>query len=208
MDDLVRFVARRDVHPVVHAAIAHAQFETIHPYADANGRVGRLLIHQLLDAGAAPIPVAHGLLHDPTGYVAGLTAYRAGDLDGWAAVFAAAVADGAAAAVRLVNRITDLHRDYRRRVRTRTGSPVERILDSLVGTPAITAAEVQATYRLSAGRASQILHQLAEANILRLSAHRAGRAQVWVAHEVIDAVDTISATIPRRLLGGETFNHR
>ena len=84
------------------------------------------------------------------------------------------------------------------RVRTRAGSPVERILDSLIHTPAITAAEVQATYRLSAGRASQILHQLAEADILRLSTHRAGRAQVWVAHEVIDAVDTINANIPRR----------
>ena len=203
MDDLVRFIARRDVHPVVHAAIAHAQFETIHPYVDGNGRVGRLLIHQLLDAGEAPIPVAHGLLHDPTGYVAGLMAYRAGDLDGWVAVFAAAVADGAAAAMQLVDRIEDLHRAYRGRVRTRAGSPVQRILDSLVHTPAITAAEVQATYRLSAGRASQILHQLAEANILRLSAHRAGRAQVWVAHEVIDAVDTINATIPRRHLDAD-----
>ena len=204
MDDLVRFVARRDLHPVVHAAIAHAQFETIHPYVDGNGRVGRLLIHQLLDAGEAPVPVTHGLLHDPTGYVAGLTAYRAGDLDRWVATFAAAVADGAAAAVQLVDRIDDLHRTYRSRVRTRAGSPVERIIDTLVGTPAITAGEIQATYRLSAGRASQILHQLAEADILRLSAHRAGRAQVWVAHEVIDAVDTIGATIPRRHMGAET----
>ena len=204
MDDLVRFIARRDVHPVVHAAIAHAQFETIHPYVDGNGRVGRLLIHQLLDAGAAPVPVAHGLLHDPTGYVAGLTAYRAGDLDGWVAVFAAAVADGAAAATQLVDRIEDLHRTYRQSVRTRAGSPTEQILDSLLGTPVITAAEIQATYRLSAGRASQILHQLAEANILRLSTHRAGRAQVWVAHEVIDAVDTINATIPHRHLQTDT----
>ena len=119
-------------------------------------------------------------------------------------VFAAAVADGAAAALQLVDRIEDVRRTYRTRVRTRTGSPVQRILDSLVGAPAITAAEVQATYRLSAGRASQILHQLAEANILRLSAHRASRAQVWVAHEVIDAVDTINATIPRRHVGVET----
>ena len=204
MDDLVRFVARRGVHPIVHAAIAHAQFETIHPYVDGNGRVGRLLIHRLLDAGAAPVPVAHGLLHDPTGYIAGLTAYRAGDLDGWVAVFAAAVTDGAAAATQLVDRVDDLHRTYRESVRTRAGSPVERILDSLMGTPAITAAEIQATYRLSAGRASQILHQLADANILRPSTPRAGRAQVWVAHEVIDAVDTINATTPRRHLQTDT----
>ena len=204
MDDLVRFVARSDMHPVVHAAIAHAQFETIHPFVDGNGRVGRLLIHQLLDAGAAPVPVAHGLLHDPTGYVAGLTAYRAGDIDTWVATFAVAVADGAAAAEQLVDRIDDLHQQYRGRVRTRAGSPVQRILDSLVGAPAITSAEIQATYRLSAGRASQILHQLANAGILRLSAHRAGRAQVWVAHDVIDAVDTINATIPRRHLETDT----
>ena len=124
MDDLVRFVARAGVHPVVHAAIAHAQFETIHPYVDGNGRVGRLLIHQLLDAGTAPVPVAHGLLHDPTGYVSGLTAYRAGDLDTWVATFALAVADGATAAGQLVDRIDDLHQEYRRRVRTRAGSPI------------------------------------------------------------------------------------
>ena len=56
MDDLVRFVQRSDVHRVVHAAVAHAQFETIHPYADGSGRVGRLLIHQLLGAGSVTVP--------------------------------------------------------------------------------------------------------------------------------------------------------
>ena len=69
---------------------------------------------------------------------------------------------------------------------------------------AANVATALATYRLSAGRASQVLHQLAEANILRLSARRAGRAQVWVAHEMIDAVDTINATIPRRHLHADT----
>lgn len=200
MEDLVRFVARRDVHPVVHAAIAHAQFETIHPYVDGNGRIGRLLIHQLLDAGEAPVPVAYGLLHNPTGYVAGVTAYRCGDLDSWVATFAAAVADGAAAAVQLVDRLEQLRQDYRARVRTRSGSSMQQLLNSLVHTPAVTAAQIQDEYMLTRGRASQILHQLSEVNILRLSVHRAGRAQVWVAHEVIDAVDTINATIPRRHL--------
>ena len=200
MEDLVRFAGRRDAHPVVHAAIAHAQFEAVHPYVDGNGRIGRLLIHQLLDAGEAPVPVAHGLLHNPAGYVAGLTAYRSGDLDRWVATFAAAVADGAAAAVQLVDRIEELRQDFRARVRTRADSSVQQLLDSLVHTPAVTAGQIQADYVLTRGRASQILHQLAEANILRLSAQRAGRAQVWVAHEVIDAIDTINATIPRRHL--------
>ena len=162
MDDLVRFVQRSDVHRVVHAAIGHAQFETIHPYADGNGRVGRLLIHQLLGAGSVPVPVAHGLLHDPTGYVGGLTAYRNGDLDGWIATFAAAVAEGARAAIRLAERIDGIAGEYRRRVRTRSGSTMSQILGSLLHTPAITAREIQMTYGLTPGRASQILHQLAE----------------------------------------------
>lgn len=200
MDDLVRFAARRDLHPVVHAAIAHAQFETIHPYVDGNGRVGRLLIHPLLDAGPAPVPVAHGLLHDPAGYVGGLSAYRAGDVDAWVAAFAAAVADGAIAATRLVERVDDLRQAFRDRIRTRAGSAVDHILDSLIHTPAITARHIQDTYGITAGRASQILHQLAEADVIRASAHRADRSQVWVAHHVIDAIDTINTTLPRRHL--------
>ena len=78
---------------------------------------------------------------------------------------------------------------------------MQQLIDSLVHTPAVTAGQIRDDHQLTRGRASQILHQLAEANILRPSAHRAGRAQVWVAHEVIDAVDTINATIPRRYLG-------
>ena len=204
MADLVRFAARSDVHPVVHAAIAHAQFETIHPYVDGNGRIGRLLVHRLLDprptAATAPVPVAHGLLHNPNGYIGGLTAFRSGDLDDWIAVFAAAVTDGAHAAVRLVDRIAGIADDYRQRVRTREGSAVSQILDGLLHTPAITSGEIQAAFKVTAGRASQILHQLADAGIVRLSDHRAGRARVWVAPEVIDAIDLINATIPRRLL--------
>ena len=146
------------------------------------------------------MPVAHGLLHNPNGYVGGLTAYRRGDLDEWVAVFATAVTDGAHAAVRLVDRIAGIADDFRQRVRTRQGSAVAQILDGLLHTPAITAGEIQAAHKLTPGRASQILHQLADAGIVRLSDHRVGRTRVWVAPEVIDAIDTINATIPRRLI--------
>ncbi|MCY4037460.1 MAG: hypothetical protein OXF64_08425, partial [bacterium] len=67
-------------------------------------------------------------------------------------------------------------------------------MESLIHTPAITARHIQDTYRVTPGRASQILHQLADADILRLSAHRADRSQVWVAHHVIDAIDAINTT--------------
>src|SRR5512138_1195371 len=80
VDDLVAFMNRTDLPPVVQAAIAHAQFETIHPFADGNGRVGRALIHVVLRRrGLAPRyvpPVSLVLAADAKSYVAGLTDFR------------------------------------------------------------------------------------------------------------------------------------
>ncbi len=200
MDDLVRFARRVDVHPVLHAAIAHAQFVTIHPYVDGNGRIGRLLIHKLLPAGPAPVPVAHGLLSDPSRYVAGLTSYRSGELDAWVGIFADAITVAAATASRLVERLDSLRSDYQCRVRTRRGSSVPQVIDMLLDNPAVTAQSIEEDLGVTSARAGQILHRLADAGILHSSPHKAGRSRVWIAPEVIDAVDVINATTPRRPL--------
>lgn len=201
MDDLVRFARRVDVHPVLHAAVAHAQFLTIHPYVDGNGRIGRLLIHKLLPAGGVPVPVAHGLLSDPRRYVSGLTSYRSGDLDAWVGVFADAITVAAQAASVLVRRLDDLRGDYHGRVRTRSGSSVPQVVDMLLDNPAVTAQSIEERLGVTSARAGQILHRLAGAGILRPSGYKAGRSKVWIAPEIIDAVDVINATAPRRPLG-------
>ena len=200
MDDLIGFAARRDVHPVLHAAIAHAQFETIHPYVDGNGRIGRLLIHRLLSAGAAPVPVALGLLNNPDRYVAGLRHYAAGDLDTWISTFADAIVLGASAAQRIVVRIDQLRDDYRRRIRTRRGSTVPAVIDALLSSPAVTTRSIEDRFGVTEARAQQILHQLADAEILQRSEMRAGGRSVWIAPDVIDAVDTIHAAARRRAI--------
>ncbi len=200
MDDLVRFARRVDVHPVLQAAVAHAQFLTIHPYVDGNGRIGRLLIHKLLPAGPAPVPVAHGLLTDPARYVLGLTSYRSGDLDAWVAVFADAITAAAQAASRLTERLAALRADYHGRVRTRQGSSVPHVIDMLWDNPAVTAQAIEDRLGVTPARAGQILHRLADAGILRPSPYKAGRSRVWLAPEIIDAADVINAEIPRRPL--------
>ena len=161
----------------MHAAIAHAQFETIHPYVDGNGRTGRLLIHRLLPPGAAPEPVALGLLNDPDRYVAGLRHYAAGDLDVWIGAFADAIVLGASAAQRIVARIDQLRDDYRRRVRTRRGSTVPAVIDALLGSPAVTTRSIEDCFGVTEARAQQILHQLADAEILQRRRHAGGWAQ-------------------------------
>lgn len=94
LDDLARFVARDDLSPVLQAAVAHAQFETIHPFADGNGRVGRCLIHVILTRrGATPrvVPsISLVLATDSGAYVRGLTSFRAGEIKEWVGAFSAA----------------------------------------------------------------------------------------------------------------------
>ncbi|MDZ7732993.1 MAG: Fic family protein [Acidimicrobiia bacterium] len=93
--DLVAFIDRDDVPIVSHAAIAHAQFETIHPFPDGNGRTGRALVHaHLRNKGLTrhvTVPVSAGLLVDVDGYFESLTQYRAGNPDPIVESFANAV---------------------------------------------------------------------------------------------------------------------
>jgi Fic family protein len=81
--DLEKFMARTDIASIAHAAVAHAQFETIHPFNDGSGRTGRALVHAMLRAKGltrhVTVPVSAGLLTDTAAYFAALSAYRDGD---------------------------------------------------------------------------------------------------------------------------------
>ncbi|WP_152998044.1 Fic family protein [Curtobacterium luteum] len=85
MRDLLAFVQRDDLHPIAQAALAHAQFESIHPFTDGNGRIGRALVAAVLrrrglSAQVTP-PVAVALAAERTRYFSRLTEYRDGDVD-------------------------------------------------------------------------------------------------------------------------------
>src|SRR5512139_89251 len=92
LEDLVAFMARDDLPAAPQAAVAHAQFETIHPFIDGNGRVGRALVHVVLRRrGLAPRyvpPVSLVLAADAKAYVAGLTAFRDDRPTDWIFLFA------------------------------------------------------------------------------------------------------------------------
>ncbi|MGK2877776.1 MAG: Fic family protein [Solirubrobacterales bacterium] len=141
--DLAAFCNRTDLPPVLQAAIAHAQFETIHPFMDGNGRAGRALIPMLLRrrgtiAQAIP-PISLFLANRSSRYVQGLTNYRLGYADDWFEFFALAATDAAAAASVLAKSIRELQGDWLELAgRPRAGSAARKLIQTLPEHPILS----------------------------------------------------------------------
>lgn len=142
--DLEKFFHDRSMPPLVHAGLAHAQFETIHPFLDGNGRVGRLLITLLLvERQVLTRPLLYLSLYlkqNRTEYYDRLTAIRQrGDWEGWLRFFLTGVAVTADDAAAVAGSLTDLRDQHLRRAAAesfgRYGVP---LLDLLTEQPLIT----------------------------------------------------------------------
>lgn len=136
LDELMTFIHRQDrPAPLVDAALAHYQFEAIHPFADGNGRVGRMLITlMLMDNGTLPQPLLYMspyLERHKDRYIDLMYAVsRDGAWEDWIAFFLDAVATSAEETIAVVERMQDLQRTYRERFQTaRRSALMLRIID-------------------------------------------------------------------------------
>jgi Fic family protein len=153
LEDLSSFCNGDDLPAVAQAAIAHAQFETIHPFGDGNGRTGRALIHVVLRRrGLAPrviVPVSLVLATQARDYIGGLTAttYIGGPgsepavkgLNRWVGLFAAACQRAVAEALGFEKRMEEIQDAWRKAVgRIRRNSAVDLLIGALPGAPIVT----------------------------------------------------------------------
>jgi len=190
LDDLCTFMNREDLPGIVQAAIAHGQFETIHPFADGNGRVGRCLIHTvLIRRGLTPRyvpPISLILARRASQYVAGLVDFREGRADEWIELFADATSLAAHEAERLADEITVLEALWIGRLgRPRRDSSAYTVLSALPAHPVIDVPTVQRVAGISDVAAGRLLNRLEESGIVtRIGDQRRGR--VWEAREVFD----------------------
>ncbi len=199
--DLVAFSRRLDVGALTLTAISHAQFETIHPFTDGNGRTGRAMAQALLRyrgvTRAVAVPVSAGLLADVDGYHAGLTAYRAGDLEPIVASFAEASLRAVTNARKLVSEIDTIVDGWRARVKARSDSGVWRVLEVIARTPVVDAALVAASLGIRTQNAYPLLRDLTEQGVLNAKTeHRFGT--VWRSDEVLKAIDQFAQRAGRR----------
>lgn len=201
MRDLVAFAERTDLPVLIQCAVAHAQFETIHPFNDGNGRVGRALVHTMLRHADVTrrltVPVSAGLLADMTAYFAALTEYRAGHVEPIVGEFSQASFRAVTNGRRLVGDLEQVHGEWSERLPARRGSAARRLLPFLLSQPAVTMAQVEAVTGVALSAAQRAVEQLQDVGVLT-QAGAGRRNRVWVADEVIDALDAFAERAGRR----------
>lgn len=200
--DLVRFSARNDLPALTQAAVAHAQFETIHPFPDGNGRTGRALVHSMLRrravTRAVTVPVSAGLLTDTRRYFDALTAYREGEVDPIVETLADAATASVANGHLLVADLRELRLRWADTVSARSDSSVWRIADLLLRQPVISTAVVMDAAGINHTNASRAIERLVTAGVLTQVGGRR-RSVLWQATDVLHALDAFAARAGRRV---------
>ncbi|WP_462418585.1 Fic family protein [Kytococcus sp. Marseille-QA3725] len=206
IEDLTAFMGRQDLPVLTHAALAHAQFETIHPFTDGNGRTGRALVHAMLRAHRltrrVTVPVSAGLLTDTGAYFAALDAYRQGDAGPIVERMAHAALRGTQQARVLVEELTAVHARWGEQVSARRHSTTWKVLDLLRQRPVLTAEVLRTELGIGPTHVRRAVDPLLEAGILKETRMTGdARRVVWRAPEVLQALDRFAERSGRRVLG-------
>ena len=206
--DLCVALTEEHLPPLVQAALIHAQFETIHPFLDGNGRAGRALIHVVLRRrGIAPAyvpPISVVLAANRSRYITGLTRFRNDDIDGWITDFATAAAQAAGLAAAYLGAVQDLQDRWREQLRNtvapRVDSAAWRVIDVLPAHPVITLPVAVVAVARTKAVVNQALAYLEQAGVLvRLS--QGERNRTWEAAGLLDLLTGLEGAEPMTARG-------
>jgi Fic family protein len=194
LTDLERFIHEQPLlPPLVQAALLHYQFETIHPFLDGNGRLGRLLIvFFLVVRDRLPEPL---LCLSPyfearrEQYYDALQAVRErGDVDSWVELFLEAVSTQAVDAVLRAERLVDLRERYRTSLRTTTRGAATQLAELTIEQPVLTTRVVEERLGITRPAALKALRHLEEVGILVAAPEGPRRQLRWRADEVLSVL--------------------
>lgn len=196
LDDWERYLHEDDpkLPTLVRCALIHYQFETIHPFLDGNGRLGRLLISfYLVERGVLSEPLLHVspyMESRRTEYYERLQRVRQrGDFEGWIGFFLDAVASQALDAVTRAETLLRVFSNYRARLRdSRIRGAAVEIVDHLLANPYVTTGRIRALLETSYQGASYAIGRLVKTGILE-QAGQIGNARLYVAREILDTLE-------------------
>lgn len=201
LDDLFRAINDASLPPLMQAALVHAQFETIHPFDDGNGRTGRALVHTVLRRrGVAPRftpPISVIFANNRQRYIQGLTDFRGEDVTAWLGSF-----------VEATDRATRLARTYLEQVKQqkaewrdalvathqapRRGATVWDLIDLLPGYPIITAGVAAARLERAPARVYDAIELLVRAGVL-VPLSRGKRNRSWEATGMLTLIEEMES---------------
>jgi Fic family protein len=201
MADLATFANDDGLPAVVQSAVAHAQFETIHPFVDDNGRTGRALIHLILRRRGIAVrvlpPVSLILATWAKDYVNALTGVRYrgpsttreanAEMNRWIEQFAVACTRAVADASDFEMRARGIQDTWRTRLGTiRKNSATDLLFSALIGAPVVTVSSAAALIRRTYPAANNAVTQLVDAGVLK-QVNIARRNRAYEAPEIIAA---------------------
>ncbi len=218
LDDLARFVNSSGLPTVAKAAVAHAQFETIHPFADGNGRTGRALVQMVLRADGlcthTYAPVSLELATHRGAYIAQLEAFRVDDgitegatrdLSGLVGFFSRAAGASCSLALGFESSVASIERGWRERLGVRKGSAADLLLGALASCPVVNARTASGIIGRSEVACRNALERLAEAGIVTQNA-RNRKSSLWVADEILSEFTSLERAYATP--GGDTREAR
>ena len=208
MDDLAACGNRPGVNPIIQAALVHAQFETIHPFADGNGRTGRALIHLMLRHGGLtkvctpPISSALALRRDDylralneTRVVCNETALeRSATMSRWVWLLADATSEAAVLARRVIDHVSAVQDEWKERAAahgTRKSSAPMRLIDELPAHPVLNAKKAADLLGADMRTALRCLRLLTECRIL-VQRSAGKRNRVYEAQDIVEAFTALA----------------
>lgn len=201
LNDLCDGINDETFSPLVQAALVHAQFETIHPFEDGNGRTGRALIHVVLRRRGLtphfvpPISVIFAGAKDR--YITGLTAFRADSVADWLEYFAATTDQAARLARGYIAALEHLREEWRERLRAtkpalRSDAAAWAIIDVLPAHPMISVPVATAVSGRGRSRVFEAMDQLVAAGVLT-PVSEGKRNRWWEAAGLLDLISQLEA---------------
>lgn len=201
MEDLMEYAGRRDVPAMVQAALAHAQFETIHPFTDGNGRTGRALLHAMLRSRGitsnVSVPVSAGLLANVKAYHQALTEYREGDPEPIIVLSAEASFRAIENGTRLADDVSAITESWKSKVKARSDSAVWPVLELLAKRPVVNATILESELGLDYMRMKRAMDTLADAGVV-VGVDKFKRGRFWRSPEMLAALDAFAERAGRR----------
>ena len=199
--DLIDFARRADVPTLPQIAVGHAQFETLHPFTDGNGRTGRALVQAMLRnkglTRQVTVPLSAGLLADTGAYFAALTSYRDGDAAPIVERFSQATVMAIANGRHLVAELRDIRETWNDVITARSDSAVWRVADLLTRRPVVNAVLLAQELGIESTNAHRYLNPLTDAGVL-VETTNGPRNRVWRSPEVLAALDAFAERAGRR----------